>query len=75
MENPVIKIVQLLYKQKNVNNLIKNLNKKTITLILLVATLLIITGYFTRPLLIDYDLKKQTIEKKNKKFFIFRCRN
>ena len=62
MENPVIKIIQSLYKQKNVNNLRKHLNKKTITPIVLIVFLLIITAYFTKPLLTNYDLKKQIIE-------------
>tara|TARA_A100001011_G_C14269997_1_gene826549 strand:+ start:78 stop:1541 length:1464 start_codon:yes stop_codon:yes gene_type:complete len=69
MENPVIKIIQSLYKQKNVNNLRKHLNKKTITPIVLIVFLLIITAYFTKPLLTNYDLKKQIIEKKIKESF------
>ena len=68
--NKAIKIVQSLFNKKNVNKLKNNLNKKTISLAVIILFVLITSSYFIRPIFFDYKLgNKKIIEKKIKNTF------
>ena len=68
--NQAIKIVSSLFNKKNVNKLKNNLNKKTISLAVIILFVLITSSYFIRPIFFDYKLdNKKIIEKKIKNTF------
>ena len=68
--NKAIEIVQSLFNKKNVNKLKNNLNKKTISLAVIILFVLITSSYFIRPIFFDYKLgNKKVIEKKIKNNF------
>ena len=70
MKTSAIKIVQSLFNKKNVNKLKNNLNKKTISLAVIILFVLITSSYFIRPVFFDYKLgNKKVIEKKIKNIF------
>ena len=70
MKTSAIKIVQSLFNKKNVNKLKNNLNKKTISLAVIILFVLITSSYFIRPIFFDYKLgNKKVIEKKIKNTF------
>jgi hypothetical protein len=70
MKTSAIKIVQSLFDKKNVNKLKNNLNKKTISLAVIILFVLITSSYFIRPVFFDYKLSnKKAVEKKIKNTF------
>ena len=70
MKNSAIKIVESLFNKKNVNKLKNNLNKKTISLAVIILFVLIASSYFIKPIFFDYKLdNKKIIEKKIKNTF------
>ena len=64
MENPVIKIFKSFFNKRNVGNFKRNLNKKTIIIGILTASLLTVLFYLGKPVFVDYNLDKQAIEQK-----------
>jgi|ETN02SMinimDraft_4_1059925.scaffolds.fasta_scaffold39689_2 hypothetical protein len=70
MKSSAIKTVQSLFNKKNVNKLKNSLNKKTISLAVIILFVLITSSYFIRPIFFDYKLdNKKIIEKKIKNTF------
>ena len=53
--NKAIKTVQSLFNKKNVNKLKNNLNKKTISLAVIILFALITSSYFIRPIFFDHQ--------------------
>ncbi len=54
--NKAIKTVQSLFNKKNVNKLKNNLNKKTISLAVIILFVLITSSYFIKPIFFNYKL-------------------
>jgi hypothetical protein len=70
LKTSAIKTAQSLFNKKNVNKLKNNLNKKTISLVVIILFVLITSSYFIRPIFFDYKLgNKKVIEKKIKNTF------
>ena len=67
MKSSAIKTVQSLFNKKNVNKLKNSLNKKTISLAVIILFVLITSSYFIRPVFFDYKLDNKKLLKKKLK--------
>ena len=64
MKTSATKIIKSLFKLKDVNNLKKKINKKTIFVLVSIFCLIIASSYLFKPFIFKYNLEKTLLEEK-----------